>query len=458
MNILIAFVLTMVILLTALIKFKISPGLALFGSAILMSVLGGVSLTDMLGYLTSGFGGMMTSIGLIIIFGGVFGMMLGDAGGMEELAKGLLRKVGPKNDLLAMNLAGFIVSIPVYFGSAYIMMAPLVGSLQKLTAKKKTSYVAALFTGLLLTHCIVAPTPGPTAVAGQLGANLGWFILYGIVVSLPASLLCGWQYGNLLNAKATPEEKAAIKAGAKNIVENNELLKADPEKPSAVKIFLLILFPILLILLGSIAPMVLPAESFAYMLLSFVGNNNIALFLAVIVTGIVLRKYLVKNTGISVMKYIDNVSDKLGNILMVIGCGGCFGTVLQKCGLGDALVALMSGWNMPILLLAFLLAMIIRAAVGSATVAMLTTVSIIGASAVTMGYSPIIVGLSICAGTVGLTLPTDAAFWIPARKNDLTTSEAFVATTYSTTAASVVAFLMVLLLNLFVNTLPGMFS
>lgn len=457
MNILLAFVLTMVILLVALIKFKINPGLALFGSAILMALLGGVALPDMLTYLTTGFGGMMTSIGLIIIFGGIFGMMLGDAGGMEELAKGLLRLVGPKNDLLALNLAGFIVSIPVYFGSAYIMMAPLVTSLQKLTKKKTTSYVAALFTGLLLTHCIVAPTPGPTAVAGQLGANLGWFILYGIVVSLPASLLFGWQYGSFLNRKSTAKERAEAKEDAKAIVQNDELLKADPAKPSAMKIMLLIIFPIILIIIGSIVAVTVPAESFIYALFTFLGNNNIALFIAIIVSAIVLRGHIVENTGLTLMQYIDKSSDKLGNILMVIGCGGCFGAVLQKCGLGDALVELMSSWNMPILLLAFLLAMIIRAAVGSATVAMLTTVSIIGTAAVSMGYSPVVIGLAICAGTVGLTLPTDAAFWLPARNNNLETKDAFVATTYSTTGASVIAFLVVVLLNQFVHILPGMF-
>lgn len=457
MNILLAFVITMAVLLIALIIFKVSPGLALFGSAILMAVLGGVALPDMLSYLTSGFGNMMTSIGLIIIFGGIFGMMLGDAGGMEELAKGLLRVVGRKNDLLAMNLAGFIVSIPVYFGSAYIMMAPLVTSLQKLTRKKTTSYVAALFTGLLLTHCVVAPTPGPTAVAGQLGANLGWFILYGIVVSLPASLLFGWQYGNFLNRKTSKEDRAAAKEEAKSVVENDELLKADPTKPSALKIMLLILFPIMLIIIGSIVTVAAPEGTLVYNFFTFVGNNNVALFIAIIVTGITLRKYLVENTGVSVMQYIDKSSDKLGNILMVIGCGGCFGNVLQKCGLGDALVEFMSGWNMPILLLAFLLAMIIRAAVGSATVAMLTAVSIIGTAAISMGYSPVIVGLAICAGTVGLTLPTDAAFWLPARNNNLETKEAFVATTYSTTGASIVVFLVVLLLQQFAGILPGLY-
>lgn len=457
MNILIAFIITMVVLLAALIRFKVSPGLALFASAILMGFLGGVGLTDLLGYLTSGFGGMMTSIGLIIIFGGIFGMMLGDAGGMEELAKGLLRKVGKKNDLLAMNLAGFIVAVPVYFGSAYIMMAPLVTSLQKLTKKKTGSYVAALFTGLLLTHCIVAPTPGPTAVCGQLGANLGWFILYGIVAALPASLICGWQYGNMINKRADKQEKAEYQKEVKELVENEELLTADKTKPSAMKIFLLILFPIVLIVIGAIAGVTLPSESFAYKFFSLIGNNNIALFLALLLTAFVLRKYLVKNTGLTVMQYVDKSSDKLGNILMVIGCGGCFGTVLQKCGLGDALVEFMSGMNMPILLLAFLLAMIIRAAVGSATVAMLTTVSIIGTSAVAMGYSPIIVGLSICAGTVGFTLPTDAAFWLPARNNDLSTQDAFLAVTYSTTGASIVAFGVLLVLNMFSGVLPGLF-
>jgi len=459
MNILLAFVITMAVLLIALIKFKVSPGLALFGSAILMALLGGVALPDMLTYLTSGFGNMMTSIGLIIIFGGVFGMMLGDAGGMEELAKGLLRLVGKKNDLLAINLAGFIVSIPVYFGSAYIMMAPLVTSLQKLTKKKTTSYVAALFTGLLLTHCIVAPTPGPTAVAGQLGVNLGWFILYGIVVSLPASLLFGWQYGNFLNRKDTKDDVARIDTNeeVKEIMDDSDLLKADPSKPSAMTIMMLITFPIVLIIIGSVVSVAASPDTFVYALFTFIGNNNVALFIALIITAIVLRKYLVKSTGTTIMQYIDRSSDKLGNILMVIGCGGCFGNVLQKCGLGDALVEFMSGWNMPILLLAFLLAMIIRAAVGSATVAMLTAVSIIGTAAVSMGYSPVILGLTICAGTVGLTLPTDAAFWLPARYNNLETNEAFVATTYSTTGASIIAFLVIIILNQFAGILPGMF-
>lgn len=457
MNVLIAFMITMIILLVSLIIFKVSPGVSLFLCAIAMALLCGLPLTDTLGYLTSGFGSIMTSIGLLILFGGIFGMMLGDSGGMEELAKGLLRTFGKKNDMLALNLAGFIVSIPVYFGSAYITLNPLVTSLQKFTKKKTSAYVAALFTGLLLTHCVVAPTPGPLAVAGQIGANVGWFIIYGIAVALPASLLCGWQYANILNSRAAgtgPEEKGAEIAG---ILDDKELLKADPGKPSAGLTLLLIALPIVLIVINSVCGVLLPADHMLNLIFGFLGNNNVALFIAMIVSGFVLRGYLVPAVSPTLWNYIDKTSDSMGNILMVIGCGNCFGTILQKSGLGDALVELLSKMNIPVILLAFVLAMIIRAAVGSATVAMLTTVSIVGPTAVAMGMSPVIVGLAICVGTVGLTLPTDAAFWMPARYSSLTVKEAFAATTYPTTLASLAGFAVVLVLHLFSGILPGMF-
>ena len=457
MNVLLAFVITMAILLISLIVFKVSAGVALFVCAVLMGILCGMPLTETTGYLTSGFGSIMTSIGLLILFGGIFGMMLGDSGGMEEMAKGLLRVFGKKNDMLALNLAGFIVSIPVYFGSAYITLNPLVGSLQKLTKKKTSAYVAALFTGLLLTHCVVAPTPGPLAVAGQIGADVGWFIIYGIVVSLPASLLCGWQYANILNRRMTAEDKAKHKAEVQELLDNDELLKPDPAKPSAGLTLGLIALPIVLILIKSICDLALPEGNLLRTAFTFLGDNNIALFIAMMVTGIALHKYLVPASSPSLWNYIDKVSDSVGNILMVIGCGNCFGTVLQASGLGDALVELFSKVNIPVILLAFVLGMIIRAAVGSATVAMLTTVSIVGPMALATGISPVTVGLAICVGTVGLTLPTDAAFWIPTRYSNITVNDAVVATTLPTTLGSLVGFVVVVILNMFSGVLAAMF-
>lgn len=192
---------------------------------------------------------MMTSIGLLIVFGSIFGDFLGNSGATEELAKGMVRLFGKKNDYLALNLVGFILSIPIYFGCAYIMTAPLVTALQKISKKSMKGYVIAIFTGLMLTHSCVAPTPGPLAVAGQIGANVGWFIIWGIIVCLPASLLVGWVYANLVNSK---EEKQRARDAMKEIVEDEDLLAPDPTKPSALKAFLLVMFPIVLIVFAAI--------------------------------------------------------------------------------------------------------------------------------------------------------------------------------------------------------------
>ena len=213
----------------------------------------------------------------------------------------------------------------------------------------------------------------------------------------------------------------------------------------------------MLIVTNSLCSALLPADNLLTVVFTFIGNNNIALFIAMLVAAFSLHRYLIPRVSEDIWAYIDKISDSLGNFLMVIGCGNCFGLVLQKSGLGDALVELLSDFNIPIILLAFLLAMIVRAAVGSGTVAMLTTAAIVGPSAVNTGLSPVIVGLSICAGTVGMTLPTDAAFWLPARYNNLSVNESFTATTYPTTLASMVSFALLLIMNAFSGILPGLY-
>lgn len=392
MNTLIVFLVSMVFLLVVLIRFKWSASVGLVSATIMMGLLSGMKIAELTGAISGGFGSTMTSTGLVIIFGCIFGEMLGSSGALEEIAKFLLRKVGSKHDYLAINLLGYVVSIPVYFGSAYVMLSPLLNSLQKLTNKKMTGYVNALFVGLLLTHCIVAPTPGPVAVAAEVGANLGWFIFYGLIVSIIASLLCGWQFSNGINAKGRKEAQEFLDA-------NSDLIKADETKPSAGIGFALILFPIILIVLGAVVPMFVAEGSILYTVFQFIGDKNVALFMAMLLAAVTLRKYLVAGPAKKgIMRYIDTSANKVGSILMVIGCGGCFAKVITQTGIGDALANMFSHFNMPVLLLGFLLAMIIRAAVGSATVAMMTAVSIVGPAIALQGLSPVLVGLAVCAG------------------------------------------------------------
>ncbi len=454
--VLIAFLITMVLVLISLIKLHIHPSLVMFCAALFMGLLSRMSVADLMNSISTGVGNTMASLGLVVAFGGIFGCVLAASGATEELAKGLLRTVGVKNDMLALNLAGFIVSIPVYFASGYIMLSPLMNSLQELTRKKMTGYATALFGGLLIAHCVVAPTPGPVAVATQIGANLGWFIVYGIAVGLPVSLLC-WAMGRFLYGRASAEDRAEIKARTQDIINNKELLAHDPNKPTALTALLLILCPILLIVLGAVGSMVLPADSPVALVLAFVGNNNVALFIGMVVAMLVLRKYLVPATSKSLYDRLDADSNTIGSMLLLLAVGGCFGQVIGASGLGTTLVAVMSQLHMPVIFLAFLLAMVLRGAVGSATVAMLTSVSVFGPVAAQMGYSPVIIGLAICVGTFGLTLPTDGAFWLPQKFNGVSIKDCFSALTVSNMIGSFLGLGVILLLNCFVNTLPGMF-
>ena len=447
---LVAFLIVFALLLLALIKFKVTPSVGLFSAAIIFGLLVGMPASDVLNTLPAGFGSMMKSIGLLIVFGSIFGDFLGRSGATEELAKGMVRLFGKKHDLLALNLVGFILSIPIYFGCAYIMTAPLVNALQKISKKSMKGYVIAIFTGLMLTHSCVAPTPGPLAVAGQIGANVGWFIIWGIVICLPASLIVGWLYANFVVSK---EEKKAQHEAMQELMDDKELLAPDPNKPSALKAFLLVIFPIVLIVFASIFSLFVK-EGAVYNVVNFIGNSNIALFLAMVVTGFVLHKYM---PGKTVMQYIDEFADRTGNILLIVGAGGCFASMLGATTMSTDLVAIMSATNMPVILLGFLLAFCIRAAVGSATAAMLTSIAIAGPVCLAAGMSPIVAGLSVCLGENAATFPTDVTFWFPSTYNGLNTKDCLMTTTVPCILSGVLGMIVLAVLNAFAGVLPGMF-
>lgn len=447
---LVAFLIVFALLLLALIKFKVTPSVGLFSAAIIFGLLVGMPASDVLNTLPAGFGSMMKSIGLLIVFGSIFGDFLGRSGATEELAKGMVRLFGKKHDLLALNLVGFILSIPIYFGCAYIMTAPLVNALQKISKKSMKGYVIAIFTGLMLTHSCVAPTPGPLAVAGQIGANVGWFIIWGIVICLPASLIVGWLYANFVVSK---EEKKAQHEAMQELMDDEELLAPDPNKPSALKAFLLVIFPIVLIVFASIFSLFVK-EGAVYNFVNFIGNSNIALFLAMVVTGFVLHKYM---PGKTVMQYIDEFADRTGNILLIVGAGGCFASMLGATTMSTDLVAIMSATNMPVILLGFLLAFCIRAAVGSATAAMLTSIAIAGPVCLAAGMSPIVAGLSVCLGANAATFPTDVTFWFPSTYNGLNTKDCLMTTTVPCILSGVLGMIVLAVLNAFAGVLPGMF-
>lgn len=180
----------------------------------------------------------------------------------------------------------------------------------------------------------------------------------------------------------------------------------------------------------------------------------IALFIAMLVTGYVLHPYMPEKT---VMQYIDAYADRTGNVLLIVGAGGCFASMLGATTMSTDLVAIMSATKMPVILLGFLLAFCIRAAVGSATAAMLTSIAIAGPVCLASGMSPIIAGLSVCLGANAATFPTDVTFWFPSTYNGLDTKDCLATTTIPCILSGAIGMVILVVLNAFSGVLPGMF-
>jgi GntP family gluconate:H+ symporter len=198
---LVSFIISLVFVLVTIIKFKLNPFLSLIIGGIIMGVITGMPLTKISSTLASGFGGTMGSIGIIIVLGVILGQLLHKSGATEEIAGLMLRATGEKNAPLAINLTGYIVSIPVFFDAAFVILVNLVKSLSRKGKIPFITLVTALAIGLITTHAMVIPTPGPLAVAATMGADIGVFLAYSIPVSLIAALVAGACYGTALGKK-----------------------------------------------------------------------------------------------------------------------------------------------------------------------------------------------------------------------------------------------------------------
>lgn len=434
------FVLSMVYLLVTIIKFKMNPFFSMVSAALLVGVAVGMELPSIVSSVTSGFGNVLASLGIVVALGSLLGALLAEAGATDSMANWMLKVVGKTKASLAMNLTGFLISIPVYMGSAYIILNPLLKVLSRKTNKSVQTYITSLVVGLLVTHCLVIPTPGPLAVSSTLGLNVGWFILYAILISLPASLLGGWIYGEYIGKRCvTPESE-----------EVSDYDESKEGAPAGLALFLIGL-PIVLILLGTIIPMIIPSTT-AVCSFFTAGSGVVSLLVSVVIALITLRKYIDR----PYQGLIKKTFDEQGEMFLILGAGGSFGAIISASGIGDYIVSILSGVNISVLVLAFILCLLLKASLGSSAVALVTTASILGPIAAQLGAQPILLGLAICAGGLGLPLPTDGAFWLVQKMDNLSVKDTFLTYTVGSTVACVVAFGLVMILNIFAGMLPGL--
>lgn len=454
-TLLVVFAIALVFVLVSIIKFNLHPFLSLIIGGLIMGIGTGMPLTDVVGSLTQGFGGTMQGIGIIIILGVGIGHLLHISGATKEIAALMLRFTGQKNSPLAVNLTAYIVSIPVFFDAAFVILVNLVKSLSRKGKVPFVTLVTSLAVGLIVTHAMVVPTPGPIAVADTMGVNIGWFLLYSIAVSLPASLAGGVFYGKYLGSKKEYAQDFANAFADEEVAEVAQTEKKNT--PSGGLGIFLIFLPIVMILMGTVSSLFLEKESTMHVFFNFLGNRNIALLIGFLVTFVMLKPYIKD----SLNDVVTTAANNSGIILAITGAGGAFGRIINDTGIGQKLVegmtGLTSGAGIAMIIAAFVISQVLRAAQGSTTVALVTTSAIFSPIIAGMAtVSPVLVGLAICAGGIGISLPNDSGFWVVGRFSKFDVKQTIQVWTIGGTIAGVTALIVILILAMFATTLPGL--
>jgi len=430
------------LILIAIVKFDIHPFLALFVGAVVYGLMMQMPTDLIIKSISDGFGGVMGSVGLLILLGVIMGTFLEKTGGAMVIADRILRWIGEKYVNLSLMLSGWILSIPVFGDSTIIMMNPIAKSL---ASKSKISYAAtivALSLGAMASHALVPPTPGPIATAGILGADLGQVIFWGIIVSL-TTLIPLYIFVNKAVVKILLEPQL--------IADEKHLEKK--QLPSFFNSLSPVLIPLILIILASIANY--PTKPFGdgglTSAIQFIGSPVIALLIGAFLSFTLPKKFdrkLLSSSG-----WIGESILLAAPVILITGAGAVFGKMLQNSGVGDLVTSNMSDANWGIFL-PFLIAFALKTAQGSTTVAMITTASIIAPLLGSLGLDSetmkVFTALAIGAGSLCISHANDSGFWVVTQLSGMSIKQGNMSHSMGTLIAGVTAITMIYILTLLV--------
>ncbi|KEH89261.1 gluconate permease [Clostridium novyi A str. 4540] len=445
------FLLSVVVLLVTIIKFKLNAFVSLLLTSISTAVLVKMPVEDIAATISKGFGNTLAGIGIVTGLGVMLGKFMFESGSIEVMANTILKKFGEKNTPQAIAVSGFLTGIPVFGDVVYIMFAPMLRVLSKKTGVSMVAYAGALSVATTCTYALVIPTPAPLAVAEALKIDVGVFFVYALVCAFIGTLVGGIMYGKYVD-KVDHKNNHTYSFEDIKLEEPAVKTESSNKKPSFMKSLSILLVPIMLILVGSFGTMILDKESGLTSLLKFIGDKNVAMLIGVIYATIISMPYI-KSSASDIM---TEAADQVGLILLITGAGGAYGNVLQSTGIADYIASALSGFAIPILVLCFIISQIIRCAQGSTTVALLTTASILASTIVASGVSPILCGIAICAGGIGLSLPNDSGFWAISRFFKISVSDTIRGWTVGGFIAGLAILAAVSILSLFQGVLPGL--
>ncbi len=408
-------------IITATAVFKLHPFLSLLLASFGVGFVVRMPLMQIIDAVNSGFGGLMATIGLIIVFGTIIGTILEKSGGAITMADVVLNTIGKKRPTLAMSLIGALVSIPVFCDSAFVILSRLNKAIARRSRVSLAGMTIALSSGLYATHTLVPPTPGPIAAAGNLGASnyLGTVIWVGLLTAIPVILVGYWW---------------ALRVGQAITIAGEET-EADPAphpadthgQPSPFKAFTPIVLPVMLIALGSIARFAGGTGPVTQLLL-FIGQPLVALFLGVLVSFNLMPKLDSEHLN----GWIGSGIRQAGPIILITGAGGAFGSVLKATPLTELITGVIGNGQVSggaFLLIAFFIAAALKSSQGSSTAALVITSSLLAPFMAPLNLdtpvSMALVVMAIGSGAMVVSHVNDSYFWVVSQFSGLTLSDAY---------------------------------
>lgn len=442
------FVAAVVLMIVAISKWKIHPFLSIMGVSLILAIVAGIDLTTIADVIGAGFSGTFTSIGIVIILGALIGSILEKTGAALKLADMVVKLVGQKNPELAIELMGWVVSIPVFCDSGFVILDPIRKAMVRRTRTSSVAMTVALSAGLYISHVFIPPTPGPIAAANTLGVGDNLLLVMGIgAICSVLPLIAGLVYAKIIGKKVKSGDEVAV---SDEVVKTYEELVAEYGKlPNGFNALAPILVPIVLMALGSVASMA-GWTGFIYSLCTFLGKPIIALAVGTICGVIQL------GTAKKLDCFYDLTNETLkvtGPILFVTAAGGVLGKVISSTDMVNYITAHADVLSTMGLVFPFLLAAILKTAQGSSTVAITTTAGIVAPLLSSLGLdTPVMMALAVMAigaGSMTVSHANDSYFWVVTNFGEMTPEQGYKTQTGMTLVLGIAAILNVLLVSLF---------
>ena len=433
-------ILGLILLIT---RWRVHPFIALTLAAGFLGLTSGMPVDKVMKSFQDGFGGVLGFVGIVLGLGTMLGKMMVESGGADRIARTLIDAFGRERVHWAMMFAAFLVGIPLFFEIGFVLLIPLVFIVARRTGVSLIRIGIPLLAGLSVVHGLVPPHPGPLLAIGVFNADIGKTIFYGLIVGLPTAMIAGPIFGKFIS-KYVPGEASP---------ELMEQLAREPEArelPGFGITLVTVLLPVALMLLKTFADLAFDEKNVVRQWMDFIGHPITALLAALLLslyTFGTARGFTAKQ----IMKFVDDSLAPTAAIVLIIGAGGGFKQMLVASGVGNAIGQMALHAQVSPILLAWLVAGLIRIATGSATVATITGAGIVAPLATMVpGVNRELLVLATGAGSLILSHVNDAGFWLVKQYFNMTVAETFKTWTVMETLISVVAIVFIMLLNMVV--------